>query len=147
VPSNPGQPISQKVIFRPALLSLIHSLNSPFRNVRTFRELWELGSVEMEIASAQLLGISPILLDAGGSGLLMEITMRYSHFISIPPSKCLCGLFIRTATSTVRMYLMMGFREQGHYAGLPHREYSLGLLQPRPSIQGFYTLELENMQS
>ena len=99
--------------------------------------------MEMEIALAQRPGISPILLDAGGSGVLMEITMRYSRFISIPPSKSLYGLFIRTATSTVRRYLMMGFREQGPYAGLPHREYSLGPLQPRPSMQGFYKPELE----
>ena len=147
VPSTPGQHTSHKVRFRPSLLFLIHSLNSPFRNVRTFRELSELGSVEMEIASARLPGISPILLDVGGSGLLMEITMRYSHFISIRPTKGLPGPFIRTATSTVGMCLMTGFREKGHYAGPPLREYSLGPSQPRPSMQGFYNLELENMRS
>jgi len=148
MPSTPGQPTSTEVLFtRPQRLSLIDSLNSPIRNVRTFRESLELGSVGMEIASAQLPAISPILPAVGGSGLPMEITMKYSRLLWIPPTHILPGLFIRTATSTVGMYLMMEFREKGHNVSLPPQEYSLGPLQTRASLQSFYYLELKSMQS
>jgi len=125
-------------------LSLMHSLNFPFQNVRTFRERWALGSMGMEIASVQLAGISPIPPDVLESGRQMEITTKYSPFTSLPATKVpLYGLCILTATFTVRMSLIMEFREEGHYAGLLPREYSLGKLRQtvKFSSRNFYNFE------
>jgi len=41
----------------------------------------------MEIALVQLAGMSPIPPDVGESGLQMEITMKYSPFMSLPATK------------------------------------------------------------